>query len=107
MTCGLLIKNFSKQKHLTLNQNESHMQIRNLNCFTKLTFYSIDTHFDSSRTDTFKNIVGKGEIACVEQFLFFPQCFLLYQISVSPLVHIFDFISLYAVELEESIGLSG
>ena len=33
---------------------------------------------------SFKNIVGKGEIAPNEQFLFFPQCFLLNQIIVSP-----------------------
>ena len=50
----------------------------------------------------FENIEGKGEIACNEQFLLFPQCFQVYQISVSPFVHIFDIISLFAVELEES-----
>ena len=33
---------------------------------------------------------------------FSPQCFLLYQISVSPFVHISDIISLFAVELKES-----
>ena len=56
----------------------------------------------------FENIVGKGEIARNEQFLLFPQCFLLYQISVSPFIHIFDIISLFAVELEDSkIGKSG
>ena len=56
----------------------------------------------------FENIVGKGEIARNEQFLLFPQCFVLNQISVSPLVHIFDIIALIAVELEESkIGMSG
>ena len=55
-----------------------------------------------------ENIVGKGEIAHNEQFLLFPQCFLLYQISGSPLVHIFDVKYLFAVELEESkIGISG
>ena len=55
-----------------------------------------------------ENIVGKGEIACNEQFFLFLQCFLLYRVSVSPFVHIFDFISLYTVELEESkIGISG
>ena len=54
----------------------------------------------------FENIVGKGEIARDEQFLLFTQCFLLYQISVSPFAHIFDIISLSAVELEESkIGM--
>ena len=56
----------------------------------------------------FKSIVGKGEIACNEQFLLFPQCFLLNQINVSPFVHIFDIISLFAAELEEpKIGISG
>ena len=56
----------------------------------------------------FGNIVGKGEIACNEQFLLFPQCFLLNQINVSPpFVHIFDIISLFAVESEElKIGIS-
>ena len=42
----------------------------------------------------------KGEIARNEQFLLLPQCFLLNQIIVSPFVHIFDFISLFAAELE-------
>ena len=57
---------------------------------------------------SFENIVGKGEIACNEQFLLFPQCFQLNQITVSPFVHIFDIISLFAVELEESkTGISG
>ena len=55
-----------------------------------------------------ENIVGKGEIAHNEQFLLFPQCFLLNQIIVSPFVHIFDIISLFATELEKpTIGLSG
>ena len=43
-----------------------------------------------------------------EQFLLFPQCFLLNQIIVSPLVHIFDIISLFGSELEEpQIGILG
>ena len=46
----------------------------------------------------FENIVGKEEI---EQFLLFPQCFLLNQIIVSPFGHIFDIISLPDAELEE------
>ena len=49
----------------------------------------------------FENIVGKGEIARNEQFLLFPQCFLLNQIIVSPFPHIFDISSLFAAELEE------
>ena len=56
----------------------------------------------------FENIVGKGEIACNEQFLLFPQCFLLNQIIVSAFVHIFDIISSFAAELEKpKIGISG
>ena len=56
----------------------------------------------------FENIVGKGEIARNEQFLLFPQCSLLNQISVSLFVHIFDIISLFDAELEEpKIGISG
>ena len=56
----------------------------------------------------FENIVEKGEIARNKQFILFPQCFLLNQITVSPLVHIFDIISLFAAEFEESkIGISG
>ena len=56
----------------------------------------------------FENIVGKEEITCNEQFLLFPQCFLLNQKIVSPFVNIFDIISLFAAELEEpKIGISG
>ena len=49
----------------------------------------------------FENIVGKEEIAHNEQFLLFPQCFLLNQITVPPFVHIFDIIYLFAAEFEE------
>ena len=56
----------------------------------------------------FENMVGKGEIARNKQFLLFPPCFQLSQITVSSFVHIFDIISLFAIELEEpKIGLSG
>ena len=56
----------------------------------------------------FENIVEKGQIAHDEQFLLIPQCFQLNQITVSPFVHVFDIISLLAVELEEpEIGISG
>ena len=56
----------------------------------------------------FENIVGKEEIARNKQFLLFPQCFLLNQIIVSPFVHIFDIISLFAAEFEEpKIGILG
>ena len=40
--------------------------------------------------------MGKGEIARNEQFLLYPQCFLLNQIIISTF-----FISLFAAELEE------
>ena len=49
----------------------------------------------------FENIVGEEEIARNEQFLLFPQCFLLNQLTVTPFLHIFDIISLFAAELEE------
>ena len=56
----------------------------------------------------FENIVGKEEIARNEQFLLFPQCFLLNQEIVSPFINIFDIISLFAAEFEESkIAISG
>ena len=52
--------------------------------------------------------MGKEEIARNEQFLLFAQCFQLSQITVSPFVHIFDTVSLFAAELEEpKSGLSG
>ena len=56
----------------------------------------------------FENIVGKEEIARYEQFLLFPQCFLLNQINYMPFVYIFDIMFLFAVELEEpKIGICG
>ena len=56
----------------------------------------------------FENTVEKEEIARNEQFLLFTQCFLLNQIIVSPFVHIFDIILLFAAEFEESkIGMRG
>ena len=53
-------------------------------------------------------MVGKWEIARNEQYLLFPQWFQLHQITVSPFVHIFDILSLFAIELEEpKIGMLG
>ena len=49
----------------------------------------------------FENIVRKEEIAHNEQFLPFPQCFLLDQKIISSFVNIYDIISLFAAELEE------
>ena len=45
--------------------------------------------------------MGKGEIVRNEQFLLYPQCFLLKQVILSPFVHIFAIISLFAAQLEE------
>ena len=49
----------------------------------------------------FENSAGKEEIAGNEQFLLYPQSFLLNQEIVSPFVNSFDFISLFAAESEE------
>ena len=35
--------------------------------------------FDVPGKEAFQNIVGKGENVGYQRFLFFPQCFLLYQ----------------------------
>ena len=82
--------------------NEGHMSKVKVNF---ITLYSIDTHFDARTTDSFwKHCEKRGNN---EQFLFFPQCFLLNLITVSPFVHIFDIIHLFAIELEEpKIGIS-
>ena len=54
----------------------------------------------------FENIVGKEEITLKEQFLLFPQCFILNQIIVSQFVHIFDITTLFVAELEDpKIGI--
>ena len=51
----------------------------------------------------FENIVGKEEIARYEQFLLFPQCFLLNPHLSIVVHHIF-----FGAELEEpKIGISG
>ena len=49
---------------------------------TKLPLYSIDTNLMHQQQTAFENTVGKGEIAPSEQFLLFPQCFLLNQITI-------------------------
>ena len=49
----------------------------------------------------FENIVRKEEIACNEQFLLFPQCFLLNQKLVSPFVNTYDIKFLFGAEFEE------
>ena len=53
-----------------------------------------------------ENTVGRGEIAHNEQYLLFLQCFLLNHVIVSPFIHIFYIIPLFAAELEEpEIGI--
>ena len=49
----------------------------------------------------FEKIFKKEEIAHKEQYLLFPQHFLLNQKIVSPFVNIFDIISLFAAEFKE------
>ena len=49
----------------------------------------------------FENNVGKEEIARNEQFLLFPQCFLLNKKTVSPFISIYDITSLFAAESEK------
>ena len=52
--------------------------------------------------------MGKEEIARNEQFLLFPQCFLLNHRLVSTFVNISNITSLFAAELEEpKIGIWG
>ena len=54
----------------------------------------------------FENIVGKEEIAHIEQFLLFQQCFLLTSENCIPIVNIYDIIALFAAKLEDSkIGM--
>ena len=99
----------NEQYPLCLSAGDNKLEFDSEGRFKLLkTLYSIDTHFNTSTMTAFVNIVGKGEIAHNEQFILFPPCFLLKQIIVSPFVHIFDIISLFAAELEEpTIGISG
>ena len=80
------------------------MQI-NFDRSKSLSFGKALTH---QQQTSFENIEGKEEIARNEQFLLFPQCFLLNQKIVFPTVHISDIIPLLAAELEKpKIGISG
>ena len=55
-----------------------------------------------------KTLWENKKIARNEQFLLFPQCFLLNQILVSSFFHIFHIISLFPAEFEEPIiGIRG
>ena len=44
--------------------------------WTRLTLSQTSPGFYMSAVQSFENTVGKGEIACNEQFLLSPQCFL-------------------------------
>ena len=69
--------------------------------FSHNVFCSIYILILTHQQQTFEKIVGKGEIACYEQFLLLQQCFLPNQITVSPFVHIFDIVSLFGAEFEK------
>ena len=71
-----------------------------------LTLYFIDTHFDMTyqQQTAFENIVGKEEIAHYEQFLLFPQCFLLNQ-KMYPYLSIFMTSYLYFLMNKKSPNL--
>ena len=74
-----------------------------------LTPYSTDIHFNASTTDSLWKHFGKRK-NCWQRAIFFfsPKCFLLNHRSVSPLVNIFDIITLFAAKLEEpKIGVWG
>ena len=92
-----VFSNPSKRKIIILTTFIGRLQ-------TLLIWTLILTH---QQQTAFENIVGNGEIARNKQFLLFPQCFLCFQIVVSPFVHIFDIISLFAAEFEKlKIGMS-
>ena len=89
------------------NSTCNYLRCRHCNFRERLTFNSIDTNFHASTT-ALENIVEKEEIACNEQFLPIPQCFLLNQIIVSPSVHIIYIISSLLLNLKSpKIGISG
>ena len=68
----------------------------------RLTLYSIVLVLTHQQKTTFKNFLGKGEIAHNKQFLLFPPCFLLKQIIAS------QFVDSFAIKLEEAkIGIQG
>ena len=65
---------------------------------SRLTFTPLILILTHQKQTAYDNIVGKEEIARNEQFLLFPQCFLLNHIIVSPFF--FYIISSFAAELE-------
>ena len=66
--------------------------------FFSYVFYSIRKLYltlTHQQQTALENIEGKEEIVRNEQFLLFPQCFLLNQKIVSPFVNIYDIISFF------------
>ena len=73
-----------------------------------LTIYSIDTHLTHQQQKALKTLWKKKWESGNQQFLLFPQRFLLDQKIVSPFVNIFDIIFLFAAEVEKpKIGIRG
>ena len=69
----------------------SHNVFKSHLCQGLISFTPYKLILTHQKQRVFENIVGKGEIARKEQFLLFPQCFLLYRVTVSPFDHIFIF----------------
>ena len=97
-TCGTFIYLPLGDTFFDILCNRFVFEIRNHLNIKTLLHRNVLTHQQQS---VFENIVEKGEIARYEQFVLFPQCFLFKQITVSPFVHIFAIVSLFAAELEE------
>ena len=71
-----------------------------------LTLYSIT--FQRMNITLLLKHCGKRRNCSYEQFLLFPQCFILNQKIVFPFVNIYDIIALFAAEFEEpEIGMRG
>ena len=64
--------------------------------FSIASFLNPLLHKTHQQQTVFENTAQKLEIARNEQFLLFPQCFLLMQKIVSEFDHIFAIISLFA-----------
>ena len=70
-------------------------------CLFKLTLYSIDTHFNTSTTNSFWKHCGKRRNCLYHAVSPFPTVFSTQSDNCVPYVHIFDIISLFAAVLEE------
>ena len=79
---NLLMKNRNKEMYWKTNLSLlvvlTHYQTTNLDSSKLKDFAGDNLKFQGNGRTLFKpveNTVGKGEIACYEQFLLFPQCF--------------------------------